>query len=592
MNTRFLPKRILRRLAAPIASSGSVVFFERDLASPVRQAAPPAGFTVREGTVADLPLFANGLPERSAALLKERFDRGDLCVLATGPDGQVAHASWIALSSAWIPELQRTLTVYPGAAYGYDFFTDAKARGTGVFAAVRTFLCDFLRARGLSRLITYVSGANEAGLAGAASWLKEQGRLDYLRVHGTQGLVWGECPFTLTKGRSLPPAPRPVPAADARSLRVEVITEPQQLLAMRGTWDELVERSGIDHPFLTHDWICAWWEAFGALRELRIFAVYAGETCIAIAPLMLERARLLGIPVRTLELIGNEHTPRSGFLVSEREEEAYAALLGALRERGEPWEMVLLPRLAEDTQTLKSLERIARDAGMQTGVWRGPASPKLSLQGDWETYLKSLRPKQRTNLRNRFNRLNRIGDVQLEDISGGEALRGALDDGLRIEAAAWKGSASTAIASRPDSDRFYRRFAEYAAKRGWLSLTFLKVGGTRIAFNYGVRFRGIHYLIKQGYDPEHGAASPSQVLCSLILQDDFQRGTRAVDFLGADEPWKLEWTAESRGHSWLYLFQPGLHTWPLHFAKFKLFPALRYRWPVEPLVPAPERTST
>ena len=582
----------MRRLAAPIASSGSVVFFERELASPVRQAAPPAGFTVREGTVADLPLFANGLPERSAALLQERFDRGDLCVLAIGPDGQVAHASWIALSSAWIPELQMTLSVYPGAAYGYDFFTDAKARGTGVFAAVRTFLCDFLRARGRSRFITYVSGTNEAGLAGAASWQAEQGRLSYLRVRGTQGLVWGKCPFTLTKGHAVAPARRPVPTADpARTLRVEVITDPQALLVMRKPWDDLVERSGIDHPFLTHEWICAWWEAFGALRDLRIFAVYAGETCIAIAPLMLERSPLFHIPVRTLELIGNEHTPRSGFLIAEREEEVYRALLGAFRERGEPWEMVLLPRLAEDTQTLKSVERIARDAGMQTGVWRAQSSPKLSLQGDWPSYLQSLRPKQRTNLRNRLNRLKRIGAVELEQVSGGEALQGALDDGLRIEAAAWKGRASTAIGSRPDSNSFYRRFAEYAAKRSWLSLAFLKVGGKRIAFNYGVRFRGVHYLLKQGYDPEHSAASPSQVLCALMLEDDFQRGLRGVDFLGADEPWKLEWTTESRGHSWLYLFHPGLRTWPLHFAKFKLLPALRERWP-ETVAPPPQRTTT
>ena len=64
----------------------------------------------------------------------------------------------------------------------------------------------------------------------------------------------------------------------------------------------------------------------------------------------------------------------------------------------------------------------------------------------------------------------------------------------------------------------------------------------------------------------------------MIFEEGATHGEQSYDFLGADEPWKREWTAEVQAHSWLYLFRPGLKTWPIRYAKFQLVPALRERW--------------
>ena len=363
------------------------------------------------------------------------------------------------------------------------------------------------------------------------------------------------------------------------ALRTEIFADADSLRRLRPIWDELMERTRLDHPFLTHDWISSWWDAFGSGRELRVIAVFSGTTCIAIAPLMLGTTRVCGIAVRSLELVGNEHTPRSGFIVAERSDVVFRAILEALHGLGRRWEVLVLSQLAAGSQTEAELQRLAKQAGILTGIWRAPPSPRMELRGSWSEYLKSLKAKQRTNLRNRLNRLRRVGPIELEEICGGAQLEAALDDGVRIEGAAWKSAAETAIGSRPEPNRFYRRFAESAARRGWLSLHFLKVGGKRVAFSYGLRFRNTLYLVKQGYDPAYAAASPSQVLCALMFEEAFKRGESALDFLGIDEPWKREWTSESQANSWLYLFQPGLRARPLHFAKFHLLPAVRSRLP-------------
>jgi CelD/BcsL family acetyltransferase involved in cellulose biosynthesis len=288
--------------------------------------------------------------------------------------------------------------------------------------------------------------------------------------------------------------------------------------------------------------------------------------------------------MRVVQLMGNDHTPRAGLIVAspscevpgELCAEVCGAVLDAIGALREGWDVVLLSQLAEGS-TARQLQEFAQKKSLSTGVWRSVASPRLRLNGTWESYLASLRPKQRANLRNRINRLRKTGPLALEEVRGGPALQAALDDGLRLEGAAWKGLEGTSIASSPLTSRFYRRFAESAAAQGWLSLLFLTVGGERIAFCYALRFAGTLHLLKMGYDPQYSAASPSQVLCALIIEEATRHGDRCIDFLGDDEPWKREWTAEVQAHSWLYLFRPGLKTWSLRRAKFTLAPLVRDR---------------
>ena len=43
-----------------------------------------------------------------------------------------------------------------------------------------------------------------------------------------------------------------------------------------------------------------------------------------------------------------------------------------------------------------------------------------------------------------------------------------LDEGFRVEGSGWKQRQGTAVADNPHIGRFYRKFAAWAAERGWL----------------------------------------------------------------------------------------------------------------------------
>lgn len=364
----------------------------------------------------------------------------------------------------------------------------------------------------------------------------------------------------------------------AEPLAVATITDEKAFLELEPVWNDLVERAGIDHPFLTHEWMRTWWESFGAGKTLHILVVTAAAQPIAIAPLMLTRERRYGLPVRRLGFMANVHTPRTDFIIADRLPEACRAIWHSLVGRADEWDVLELCQLA-DQRAGEELSRLARVDGFGTGVWHSDASPYIQLKGTWDDFFGTLDRKFRSNLRNRLKRVNALGTVKLEMVEGGPQLMDALDEGLKIEAAAWKGTAGTAIACNPELRRFYTSLAYRAAERGGLRLQFLTVNGKRIAFGYSLRRGRKLYLLKPGYDPEYAPYSPCNLMCYLVLRDGYERGLTEYDLLGISDGWKLEWTQTARPHDWIYVFSKSWKMSLIRFVKFTMIPELK-RFPV------------
>lgn len=360
-----------------------------------------------------------------------------------------------------------------------------------------------------------------------------------------------------------------------RGLTVETISDFGSFLSLAPVWDHLVEQAGIDHPFLSHNWVRTWWDCFGAGKELRIFVVKAGEEAIAIAPFMLSRGRMYGCPVRLMEFVSNVYTDRFDLILTRRPQEACTAIWKHLLTQKRLWDVVQLCQLPAGSRTLEELPRLAIADGFLTGTWRSLDSPFINLTDGWEAYLKRLSSNQRHNVRRWLNRLSRLGEVKLEVITSGEQLDAALNDGLRIEAAAWKSQSGTAILCQPELKRFLTQLAEATSRTGVLRLIFLRVGQIRIAFAYALCYRNKLFVLKAGYDPQYAPYSPYNLLCYLVFRDACERGLAEYEFLGGSDSWKLHWTKQTRPHYWLYVFSTSLRSRLLHYAKVRLVPSLQ-----------------
>ena len=364
----------------------------------------------------------------------------------------------------------------------------------------------------------------------------------------------------------------PVPAP---ALTVEVFGGEDAFARLEPVWDALVEQAGVAHPFVRYEWVRTWWEAFGHGRRLHVVLVRDGDAAIALAPLMASEDRVCGLRVRTLEFLANVHAPRFEMIVARGREEAYDAVWAHLASLEDTWDVLQLKEVPSDSPTLRHLQRLAAADGFPVGVWPSLRSPYVPTAGGWDAYLQGLAAKQRANIRNRMRRLERQGAVAVELVSGHDGLDEALEEGLRLEASAWKATAGTAIVSRPDTAGFYRKLAGVAARCGWLRLYFLSVGGRRVAFTYALAMGQRLYLLKVGYDPDWAPCSPQNTLCFLVLRTLFESGCAELDFLGSDEEWKRRWTPHRRAQDWLYVFRPSPRLRLAHGMKFGLLPRLR-----------------
>src|SRR5580658_2219840 len=118
------------------------------------------------------------------------------------------------------------------------------------------------------------------------------------------------------------------PAAVTSGIRVEVVSEYRDFLALEPLWDSVLQLVDHEdrHPFLEFSWARAWWDHFGASDKLYILVVWRDEKPLAVAPLMLSRVRICGMPLRRLGFLYNSHVPRTGFVIGMHSDDVYRAI--------------------------------------------------------------------------------------------------------------------------------------------------------------------------------------------------------------------------------------------------------------------------
>jgi CelD/BcsL family acetyltransferase involved in cellulose biosynthesis len=358
---------------------------------------------------------------------------------------------------------------------------------------------------------------------------------------------------------------------------VDLVSDNHAFAALEGEWNDAVDRAGVAHPFLRHEWLRAWWDAFGDSdsQKLHVVVIRRGGRVCAIAPLMFERAQMYGVPVRRLRFLQNDHTPRADVIVTEAGDGSYRAIWQTLKDDGRHWDVLQLSQLPPESASRDIFRQLAAFDGQQTGVWESGAAPFLRLGSSWSAYKESLSAKFRQNLRNRLGRLTQFGEPAFEVVRDPAGIRESRADAERLEESGWKATEGTAIRADCRVRNFYALLTERTDKCAWLRLLFLSVGGQRIAAAYAAVYANRLFLLKTGYDPAFAKCSPFKLLTSFAIEYAFSQGLSELDFLGDTEPWKLEWTSTTRPHDWLFVFAGTPRGRLLHPLKFQVVPALR-----------------
>ena len=309
------------------------------------------------------------------------------------------------------------------------------------------------------------------------------------------------------------------------ALTVEVT---DTLPSLTSEWDALVDAVKAP-PFLRPGWFELWWRAFGT-GQTCLLTVRRGDALVGVLPL--ERRG------HALASMANDHTPGFDLVADDDAAPELARAMLGLRPR-----RVTLEYLQADGAGLRSVAEAARAARYRVVLrdWERP--PFVALDGDWEAYESSLDGKLRRDLARRTRRLAEEGAVSFDVHDGTENLEELLDEGYALEPSGWKASRGTAIVSQPETREFYTGLARWAANRGTLRLSFLRLDGRPLAFQFGFEENRAYYFLKGGYAPAYKRFAPMKLLLRSVLQNAFLSELERFEFLGPPEPFKLEWTS-------------------------------------------------
>ena len=191
---------------------------------------------------------------------------------------------------------------------------------------------------------------------------------------------------------------------------------------------------------------------------------------------------------------------------------------------------------------LRSVRREIAE-GWTLDVEREDVCPVVDLPvgGSMDDFLGTLGKKERHEIRRKVRRAEAVGDIALEDSPDPLA---DLEAFIELHQKKWGADGLFPDTQGGAQSRvLFRRLFELHGPDGPLRLSFLTVGGQRIAagvhFDSGDRF--LYYNAGVDMDARH--LSPGVVMVHAYIARALAEGVRQFDFLRGDEPYKYEWGA-------------------------------------------------
>ncbi len=338
----------------------------------------------------------------------------------------------------------------------------------------------------------------------------------------------------------------------------------------RATWDAQAERNPAATPFSSWAFQRAWWDAYGAnAHEETLVVLDPAGALVAIVPLMHRHEvepsdALTHTTMRhgaDLELTPVPPTAKAVFFGASYHAD-YATILcdpADLASVAEAvaayfagpdcgdWDVVDLRRLRctdpVGTALASSLGALEISHGWTLNVEREDVCPVVTLpaDGDMDAYLATLGKKERHEIRRKVRRAEAVGEVTLTD-----SLDPAADLEAFIDLHQKRWGADGLFPPTPGGEQsrvLFTRLFELFGADGPLRLSFLSVGGRRIAA--GVHFETADGLLyyNAGVDPDARDLSPGVVMVFAYVARALATGIRRMDFLRGDESYKYEWGA-------------------------------------------------
>jgi CelD/BcsL family acetyltransferase involved in cellulose biosynthesis len=315
------------------------------------------------------------------------------------------------------------------------------------------------------------------------------------------------------------------------------------LAKYRDNWNDLLEKSVSQVPFLTFDYLQSWWQTRGGGEwpedsALVIIAAFEGDDLVGAAPLF--RANNLdGVPA--LMFVGAiEVSDFLDFIIApENLSEFLHALLHFINENGNipAWQVLDLYNILDDSPTLKAIEEEAEKFGAQFEKSKLLPSPYIPLPGDFEEYLAGIDKKQRHEIRRKLRKIAQgpaIAELTFSEY--GDQLESEMDDFIAMMA---QDPAKKDFLTEKMKQHL-QNTARIAYENGWLQLAFYNINGKKAAGNLSFNYDDRLWLYNSAWDSAFRDYSPGWLLLAELILWANDNGIKEFDFMRGGEDYKYK----------------------------------------------------
>ncbi len=331
-------------------------------------------------------------------------------------------------------------------------------------------------------------------------------------------------------------------------MHFDVIRKTEELDALAGEWDALLQDSATHVPFLRHAFLSTWWKTLGGgeWQEAELCVVTArrenGELA-GIAPLFFTKNRQ-GEPA--LMFLGSIEIADFLDVIVRPEDtrEFMAELLDFLTKVESPdWRVLDLYNVLDSSPTLPALQSAAEVRGCQVSQEPLQHCPYIPLPEDWDTYLSGVDKKQRHEIRRKMRRAgDHVVPLRWYIVEDENRLDGEIDAFFNL------------MAQDPKKDKFLteamrrqmRETTHIAFREGWLQFAFLDVGKEKAAAYLNFDYLDRIWVYNSGIDSRFRELSLGWVLLGYLIQWAIEHKRKAYDFMRGDEDYKYRFGGVDR----------------------------------------------
>ena len=321
--------------------------------------------------------------------------------------------------------------------------------------------------------------------------------------------------------------------------------------ALATPWNELLQKSQANSPFLAWEWLRPWWNVYGQGKELYVLTATDNDELVGLAPFYLEHWRELGlIPARRLRLLGAAFGG-GDFLdcivLPGKEAAVYKALVAYLLEQRD-WDYMFLERLEASSRGHAFLMSACQRRGLRIRRGLGYSYPAMDLPDSFEAFMQSPGAA--------FKHAAAAQDATLStDVFAAEldAWLCLLRD-LHEEMVAAQGSGNAF--SDHNKLMFYQQMAKNMRLADALCLFTLALNGKPAAMELGVLYDGAYYSLEWGCS-RHGLEQGAQTALSLGVFKSLIGRARSYVSVKYEDPAALAWGCGCRPTLKAALYREG-----------------------------------